>query len=150
MTAGGKRTGAKKTRLTIGLLIGRLADIAYAANIWPGVAAVAAERDVNLICFVGGALEAEFDFDAQRNIIYDLACPENVDGLIGLSGSIGQFIGPEAMLRFYGRFRPLPIVGTGMRLKGIPTITVDDRKGVSQAVAHLIEVHGFRLIAFLR
>ncbi len=145
-----KPAGSKKTRPTIGLLIGRLGDVGYAANVWPGVAAVAAERDVNLICFVGGALNAPFDFDAQRNVAYDLVSPDNVDGLVALSGSIGQFIGADRLQRFYERFRPLPLVSIGMRLEGIPSISVDDRTGMRAAVAHLIEAHGLDRIAFIR
>ena len=139
-----------KNRRTIGLLIGRLGDIGYAANVWPGVADVAAERDSNLICFVGGALNALHEFDLQRNVIYDLASPENVDGLVAMSGSLGQFVGPERVLRYYDRFRPLPMVSVAMALEGIPAVLVDNAAGVREAITHLIEVHGFRRIAFIR
>jgi DNA-binding LacI/PurR family transcriptional regulator/signal transduction histidine kinase len=150
MTPARKPAGSKKTRPTIGLIIGRLGDVGYAGNVWPGVAAVAEERDVNLICFVGGALESPFDFDAQRNVVYDLVSPENVDGLVAISGSIGQFIGVDRLQRYYERFRPLPLVSIGMRLEGIPSVTVDDRTGMRAAVAHLIEAHGLDRIAFIR
>jgi DNA-binding LacI/PurR family transcriptional regulator/signal transduction histidine kinase len=150
MKPAGKSPRAKKNRRTIGLLIGRLGDIGYAANVWPGVADVAAERDANLICFVGGALNALHEFDLQRNVIYDLASPENVDGLVAMSGSIGQFVGPERVLRYYDRFRPLPMISVAMALDGFPAVLVDNATGVRQAITHLIEVHGFRRIAFIR
>ncbi|MBN2086297.1 MAG: substrate-binding domain-containing protein [Anaerolineales bacterium] len=140
----------KKDRPTIGLLIGRLGDIGYAANVWPGVAAAAEERDANLVCFVGGALNALHEFDLQRNVIYDLASPENVDGLVAMSGSLGQFVGPERVLRYYDRFRPLPMVSIAMALEGIPSVLVDNSAGMRAAVTHLIEVHEFRRIAFIR
>ncbi len=141
---------AKKNRRTIGLLIGRLGDIGYAANVWPGVADAAEERDASLICFVGGALNALHEFDLQRNVVYDLAGPENVDGLVAMSGSLGQFVGPERVLRYYDRFRPLPMVSVAMALEGIPSVLVDNAAGVRATITHLVEVHGFRRIAFIR
>ena len=137
-------------RPTIGLLIGRMGDLGYAARVWPGVAAVARDRDVHLICFVGGALNALHEFDIQRNVVYDLVGPEAVDGLVAMSGSIGQFVGSERLLRFYERFRPLPMVSVAMALEGIPSVMVDNREGMRSAIAHLIEAHGLRRIAFLR
>ena len=149
-TAKGRPSRTVKPRPTIGLLIGRLGDLGYAANVWPGVAAVAEEHDVNLVCFVGGALNALHEFDAQRNVVYDLAGPENVDGLVAMSGSIGQFVGPERLSRYFERYRPLPIVSIAMELEGIPGVQVDNSAGMREAIAHLVEVHGFRRIAFIR
>jgi signal transduction histidine kinase/DNA-binding LacI/PurR family transcriptional regulator len=149
-TSGHKRTGAgSDSRPTIGLLIGRIGDVGYAAHVWPGVAAVAESRDAHLICFVGGALNALHEFDLQRNVVYDLAGPENVDGLMAMSGSIGQFVGAEKLSRFYERFRPLPIVSIAMELKGVPSVLVDNRSGMRATITHLIEAHGARRIAFL-
>ena len=144
----GKQAKPRTRRPTIGLLIGRLGHIGYAAQVWPGVADVAEERDVNLICFVGGALQAPHEFDSQRNVVYDLASPDRVDGLLAMSGSIGQFIGPERLLDYYARYRPLPMVSIAMALDGIPSVLTDS--DVRAAITHLIEVHQFRKIAFLR
>jgi DNA-binding LacI/PurR family transcriptional regulator/signal transduction histidine kinase len=132
------------------LLIGRLGDVGYAAHVWPGVAAVAEEQGAHLICFVGGALNALHEFDAQRTVVYSLAGSENVDGLVVMSGSIGQFIGPGRLARFYKRYHPLPLVSVAMELEGIPSILVDNRAGMRESVTHLIDTHGARRIAFLR
>jgi PAS domain S-box-containing protein len=145
----GRSVGMRNSRPTIGLLIGRLGDVGYAAQIWPGVADVAEERDVNLICFVGGGLRAAHEFESQRNVAYDLASPENVDGLIAMSGSIGQYIGPEQLRHFYERYHPLPMVSVAMALDGIPSISVDNKTGMRDAITHLIEVHKFSRIAFI-
>jgi DNA-binding LacI/PurR family transcriptional regulator/signal transduction histidine kinase len=149
-TGKAKLVSRHQSRPTIGLLIGRLGDQRYQAHIWPGVADVAKERDVNLICFVGGSLRSVYDFDIQRNAAYDLVGPENVDGLVGMSGSLGQFIGPERLRCFYERYHPLPMVSIAMALDGIPSVLVDNEKGMRDAINHLIEVHGFRHIAFIR
>lgn len=150
MTGRGKRAAVKPGRPTIGLLIGRVGDIGFSATIWPGVAELAEERDINLICFVGGMLNLQLEFDLERNTIYDLVGPQNVDGLVAMSGSIGQFAGPGPIRQLYGRFHPLPLISVAMELKGFPSVLVDNSLGMRQAVAHLIEVHGFERIAFLR
>jgi DNA-binding LacI/PurR family transcriptional regulator len=142
-----RRSGS---RPTIGLLIGRIGEVGYAAQVWPGIADVAEERDVNLICFVGGALQAVHEFDSRRNVAYDLASPENVDGLIAMSGSIGQFIGPEQLEGFFTRYKPLPMVSIAMALDGIPSVLVDNQVGMRDAITHLIDVHKFSRIAFIR
>jgi DNA-binding LacI/PurR family transcriptional regulator/signal transduction histidine kinase len=150
MTNTRRKSETPRARVTIGLLIGRLGDLGYAARVWPGVAAVAVERDVHLVCFVGGALNALHEFDVQRNVIYGLVSPDSVDALVAMSGSIGQFVGPERLARFYERFRPLPMVSIAMALDGIPSVMVDNRAGMRSAVTHLIQRHGLRRIAFLR
>ena len=146
----GRQARPRIRRPTIGLLIGRLGDIGYAAQVWPGVADVAEERDVNLICFVGGTLQALHEFDSQRNVIYDLVSPERLDGLLAMSGSIGQFIGPEQLKDFYARYRPLPLVSIAMAVDGIPNVLTDSESGARDSITHLIEVHKFHQIAFIR
>jgi DNA-binding LacI/PurR family transcriptional regulator/signal transduction histidine kinase len=111
---------------------------------------VAEERDVNLICFVGGALRAPHEFDTQRNVAYDLASSKNVAGLVAMSGSLGQFIGPKQLKRFYERYHPLPIVNIAMALDGIPSVLVDNKTGMRDTVTHLIEAHGCSRIVFIR
>ena len=96
-----KPAGPRRSRPTIGLLIGRIGDQRYQADVWPGVADLAEERDVNLICFVGRELQAPAGFEAQCNAVYDLVGPENVDGLVALSGTLGHYIGSEQLSRFY-------------------------------------------------
>jgi DNA-binding LacI/PurR family transcriptional regulator len=146
----GRKARPITNRRTIGLLIGRLGDVGYASQIWPGVAAVAEERNVNLVCFAGGALNAPNAFDAQHNIAYDLISPARVDGLVSMSGAIGEFSKPEELELFYARYRPLPIVSIAMVLEGIPSISADNETGMRDSITHLIEVHKFRQIAFIR
>jgi DNA-binding LacI/PurR family transcriptional regulator/signal transduction histidine kinase/ActR/RegA family two-component response regulator len=145
-----KSTQTAKRRPTIGLLVSSL-EKAYQAPIWRGIASVAQEAEANLVCFVGGILHgsAAIQFEDQRNAIYSLASADNVDGLIAVSTSIGTFANGPELARFYARYHPLPMVSAGLAVEGIPSVLVDNRSGLRDAIAHLIRDHGFRRIAFI-
>jgi len=137
-------------RPTIGLLINELV-LPYESTVWPGVADVAQERDVNLICFAGGRLRSPYGFESQRNLLYDLVNAENIDGLVVMLGTLCHFIDLEETRNFCERYRPLPMVSIGRTLiEGIPGVTVNYHQGMRDLLVHLIEVHGYRRIAFIR
>ena len=139
------------SRPTIGLLISAPEET-YQSLLWPGVADIARERDVNLLCFVGGPLRSSSSGEPQdqQNVIYNLASSENVDGVVILSGSLGQLLDPKDVRNFCEHYRPLPMVSIAMALEGIPSVLIDNGKGMRDAVAHLIKAHGYRRIAFVR
>ncbi len=140
----------KGNRPTIGLLIGRLGAQRYQAHVWPGIADAARAHDVNLICFVGRPLQSPNEFDAQRNVAYDLVSAENADGLVLMSGTLGHYIGPAQLKDFYERYRTLPKVSIALAIEGIPSIVTDNETGMRDAIIHLVQVHGYRHIAFIR
>src|SRR5689334_24023006 len=135
----------------IGLLIDFLVET-YQITLLSGVADEVREQGASLVCFVGGYLctPETPGFEFQRNIAYDLAGPENVDGLILASGVMAKVIGPEEFRRFCERYRPLPMVSIALPLAGISSVLVDNPAGLRAALAHLIESHSYRRIAFVR
>ncbi len=138
-----------RPRWRIGLLVDWLED-EYQNKVLSGVDAEAQANDVSLFCFTGGVLRSPFRFGARRNFIYEIAGPECVDGLVIMSGTLGNFIGPNKLARYCERFRPLPMCSVGVALAGIPSVLVDNAKGMRDAIAHLIVVHGYRRVAFIR
>ena len=144
-----KHSQVHKTRLTIGLLIGDLEEI-YQTQVWPGVADVAYEQDVNLICFAGGSLDTPYKFDFQRNVIYNLVTPNTVDGLVLLPGSLGTFVSFDKVKDFCNRYRPLPMVSIASRFEDMPSILLNNKQGMRELVTHLVEDHGYQRIAFIR
>ncbi len=136
-------------RLTIAMLTSRL-DRGFHRAAWLGVADAARERDLNIICFDGGVLRSPDGFATQANAVYDLVNPRLIDGLIIWSSALDWFIKPREMEEFCERYRPLPMVSVARVLKGIPSIVVDNYRGMKEAIIHLIHVHGYRRIVFLR
>lgn len=135
----------------IGLLIDFLVET-YQITVLSGVADEVREQGASLICFVGGYLCAPETpgFEFQRNIAYDLAGPENVDGLVMASGVLAKLIGPVEFQSFAERYRPLPLVSVALPLTGITSVLVDNPVGLRAELAHLIEAHSYRRIAFIR
>jgi DNA-binding LacI/PurR family transcriptional regulator len=117
--------------------------------VWCGLMDAAQERDVNLICFVGACLR-DPSFWMQSNIIYDLATPENVDGLITWASMMGTFVTTDELETFHRNYHPLPVVTMGKPIENSYTLMVENVKGMGEAVSHLIEVHGYRRLAFIR
>jgi DNA-binding LacI/PurR family transcriptional regulator len=142
------RSRLPASRPTIGFLVHRITDN-HGFGLWSGITAAARDLDLNLICFLGDHLGNTDGFLAQGNIIFQLASTENVDGLVFSSAPLATFITIDEMQHFADRYRPLPSVSTGLALKGIPSITVENYEGMREVVAHLIEAHGFRRIAYI-
>jgi DNA-binding LacI/PurR family transcriptional regulator/GAF domain-containing protein len=135
------------SRPTIGFLVDTLA-LGYQSAVWQGMISSAQEQDVNLLCFVGGVLRSSFEFVAQRNVLYDLVSAENVDGLVILSGALGTVITGEELAGFCERYRPLPMVSVALAIEGVPSVLLDNYQSMREAIVHLVEVHGYRRIAF--
>ncbi|MBN1993235.1 MAG: substrate-binding domain-containing protein [Anaerolineae bacterium] len=139
----------QKKRPTIGLLTRKL-TYTWALSQVQGMVDACRERDVNLICFPGGIIFHPDGFEAQDDIVYDLASDGKLDGLIVSTSTItGSLPDDEDVKDFYKRFQPRPIVGLERSLPGIPTVLKSEYEPMCEAMAHLIEVHGYRRIAYI-
>jgi len=76
-----------RSRPAIGVLTHGAGDPNSQA-VWEGVQSAAREHGAHVICFPGKPLCSPHGFEAQANIIYELAGPENVDGLVIWSGAL--------------------------------------------------------------
>jgi hypothetical protein len=52
-------------------------------------------------------------------------------------------------VRFHRSFHPLPVVSITVPMEGIPTVLIDSYQGMQDLLAHLIEFHGYRRLAFI-
>ncbi|MBN1798329.1 MAG: diguanylate cyclase [Spirochaetales bacterium] len=138
----------KNRRPTIGFLTTQLFD-EYSVTIWSAVVAEAEKHDINVACFIGGSIKAELYLEYQRNPIYDLINKKKIDGLILLSNQIFQYTGINELKNFIQKFSPLPIVNIGVDIENSPCILVDNKTGMKKLLVHLIEVHGYKDIAFI-
>lgn len=137
---------------TLAFLVDNLFD-AFEEALWTSMVTAARDEGASLLCFLGGSLTPPGSRPRPgwgRNAVYDLVHPENVDGVIGLSNSVGCFLDDAELVRFYGRYAPLPILSLCRELAGMPSIVVDNQAGTRELLDHLIVHHGRRRIAFVR
>lgn len=119
-------------------------------SIWISIKEATQALGIRLVTFAGSELRYPEPFYHHANQIYGLVNRQQLNGLIVWSSSLAGFIGPEGMKKFCQQFAPLPMVGIGLPLPGIPTVVVDSYHGMRAAMLHLAQVHGRRRIAFLR
>ncbi len=141
--------GNKSKRPTIAFQISTLTDT-YCSALWPGVADVAREKDVNLIIFMGHPINYPNGYFYQKNIIYEFINRNNVDAFIMTSGILISYVKMDIFKEFYHKFLKLPLVSINVKLEGIPSILIENKKGMKGCVEHLIKVHGFTKIAFIK
>lgn len=123
----------------------------YQSQIWMGACDMAHLIGYSLQCFAGGSLYTSpwNQYESQRNIIYRFLDKTSIAGMV-IAGSLGNFISEEEFEAFYKQFTEIPIVCIGPQLPNIPTIITDNSNGMRQLIAHLVEVHGCKNIAFVR
>ena len=117
---------------------------------WLGLVDAARAHDVDLVTFVGRELDHPVDFEAEANAVYELVSPARLDGLVIFTTALQQFVDTKRIEAFAERFEPLPIVSVEQPLPGHPAVLLDNRGGMRALVEHLLDVHGYRRIAFVR
>lgn len=138
-----------KSRKTIGFLLASLNTGASRA-LWPGLLEGAKKHNVNLISFPGGRLSASTAFEKQRNKIFSLANENSLDGLVTWASSLGGVLSPAEISEFHEQFLSLPMVSLAQFMERLPTVGQDSYHGMRELLNHLIKVHGFTKLAFIR
>jgi DNA-binding LacI/PurR family transcriptional regulator/GAF domain-containing protein len=134
------------SRPTIGFLLVHTLGIGkYYFDLWTGVVDALEAQGTDVLCFVGGTL----GIAPLQNAVFGLAGAEDLDGAI-IDNTIGNRIPHEEFDEFLGRFGPLPMVSLGFVREDIPSVQIDNKKGLRDVLVHLIEAHTYRRIAFVR
>lgn len=150
---------ARPPYLTFGFLSANI-HVGVSRRLWLGVVDVAERLGVNLICFPGGVLGVasgeDSSFETGRNAVYALANPAMLDGIVnwkstitGINLSSNNDL-PADDSALFARLEGLPIVNLTQPQRGAHTVSVDSYAGMRAMMSHLIQVHGYRRIAFIR
>jgi len=146
-----KSTSKKIThRPTIGFLLDFLkGTVSY--QLWHGVIDVAQKRNINLVSLMPRAFNSPVGFEAQSNALYNLINADRLDGLLIWTSPIINTGGPPAVEHILRPHRSIPIVAIEKGApEDIPRVALDDYGSMQAVIAHLIEEHGLRRIAFVR
>ena len=141
-------TRAPHLRPCIGVLVDRLED-EYQNQMFRGIHAAAIERDASVFFLCGGIIDSPYQSGRERNFVYDLVSPAALSGLIVMSGSLSNHVGPARLGDYCARFAPIPMCSIGVRLAGMPNVLVDNASGLTRSIEGLIE-GGRRRVAFIR
>ncbi|MES1208791.1 MAG: SpoIIE family protein phosphatase [Pseudomonadota bacterium] len=141
-----RRAGGR--RATIAVLLDGLGT--YQSTVLAGIADAAAARDVNLAVFAGGVLGAPGNEGVHRNFVFSLCGAGAVDGAVVLGGALGNALGPASVEELCARLGPMPLATLTLGPAHVPRLTLDQDRGLRQAILHLIAAHGCRRLAFVR
>ena len=123
----------------------------YQVGILRGISRAAEPTNIQLVCVAGGVVgDPTVDHRSRRNFAFDLLDPRQFEGIIALSGALGNQVGVAGFAEFLQRFRGRPIVNLGVLVPGMHSISVAGATGMKDVVTHLIRVHNHRRIAFIR
>ena len=131
----------------VGILISWFGE-GYSAPVVIGAADVLESHGTSLVCFAGG--RASTGPEDPAGAIYKLVGTHCVDALIIASGTLVPDLGAEGLARFVAAYSDIPVVSLAVKLPGATTVTVDSTQGLSSLIDHLIEVHHYRKIGFVR
>ncbi len=137
--AGGRSVG------TIAVALAYIGD-AYSNLLLPGLASYTRANSLNLaVILVDG-----FSGDEDAIGDYGLIDPARVDGLIVTSGlTYRNERNLSALQVFRERYPSFPMVGLSILLEQMPSVVTNGYVGMRQALEHLIDVHGYRRVAFI-
>jgi DNA-binding LacI/PurR family transcriptional regulator/signal transduction histidine kinase/ActR/RegA family two-component response regulator len=107
------------------------------------------ERDLNLLLVYGGVVDQPYFGSSASSGLFDLIHSTNVDGIVMMSCSIGSQCGGNRLGEFAKTFNSIPCCCVGIEVPGIPSIVIDNRRGMEAVVEHLICEHGIRRPLFL-
>jgi DNA-binding LacI/PurR family transcriptional regulator len=141
--------GAADAHLTIGLFIPNTVE-AWELPQWQATIDAARAYHVRLICFPGGGLRSPHGFETQANVIYHLVNTARLAGLIFWGGNLLGYVDKEVIAQFCQRYFPRPIISVENIIEGIPRILGNDYLAMRAGIVHLLDVHGYRRLAFIR
>lgn len=115
-----------------------------------GTLTAARELDARLLVVAGGPVDAHDERQRVHNFAFDLVGRENALGVLLLSGTLGNAVGPVRLGSWLERYADIPLCCLGVPIPGQASVLVDNAGGIKQAVRHLVQVHDKHNIGFIR
>jgi signal transduction histidine kinase/DNA-binding LacI/PurR family transcriptional regulator len=143
-------TQPSSKRKTIGVFASQVGR-SWGAEFIAGINDAAEEHNVNLVHFIGGKLTSITTSDKSKSSygLYDLAKPEQLDGLL-LTADVAYGTNPADVKAFFEFYGNIPIVTQSVEIERASMFIPNNAEGMRSAVRHLIEEHGYKRIAFIR
>jgi len=143
-------SNSSSERKTIGVFCAQLSRM-WGGEFMSGVLDTAKDKDVNVVCFIGGQPSA-ISVDGQDHPsygLYDLPRRGRFDGFV-FAADIGYGLSAEEINKFCRSYAPIPIVSYALPVDGVSTFLADNAGGIRALIRHLAAGHGYKRIAFIR
>ncbi|MBQ7643663.1 MAG: substrate-binding domain-containing protein [Spirochaetales bacterium] len=129
-------------------------DKGSAVHLWPSVAAMFPKTGKDrLFIFPGGIYDNPTDFEYLRNTVYSYVTPMNIDAAIIWTSSMTNPHDADTVTEKFSAIRNIPhvtISGKNSIEPDCTDIAFDAYSGMKKVIAHCIEEHDSRRLAFLR
>jgi len=118
--------------------------------IWPEVLRYTKAKGHDCVILPANNPAYPYHYLSQFNVLYNFARKEILDALIIIPSIFENFLSPDDVVRLIDKIRSqVPVVSLNSSVEGAPSLLINNRKGVEEAVEHLVQDHGFRRIAFM-
>ncbi|MCJ8314113.1 MAG: substrate-binding domain-containing protein [Saccharospirillaceae bacterium] len=143
----------QKKLINIGLQIPSLSD-SYSNELIDCINTTATILNVNLIIFlVGHPDKATFKHEYHQRVIYDHINSDNLDAVILLSGTLGNYISEPEFENIIKQFTSIPIISIGIDISNFvsnqSSILVNSEGGLGTLIEHLIFERNYSDLAFI-
>jgi len=142
-----KPAGGRKTIAVLGAELTR----SLGAEFMAGIMDSARIHDMNVVYCVGGKplARAAQEHESRSYGFYDLVKPGQFDGIL-LAADMGHGPSAEDLKNFSRIFAPTPVSSFSVQADGVSSFVADNEGGMRAMIRHLIEIHGYKRIAFIR
>jgi len=119
-------------------------------DLWQGLSELCVEKDISLTTLVGGQFMAKSPSEYMRNHQYLDVDAAPFDSVIVWASNVHLVSSNEDRERFYRHFGGKTLLNLQADVCNKPLLRFNDAKGISDIVRHLVKVHGYRKLAFIR
>jgi signal transduction histidine kinase/DNA-binding LacI/PurR family transcriptional regulator len=133
---------------TIGVLVDLL-EGEYQSGVVGGMVEASLDLGFNMILLSDSLRRAMGEDGRRRDITYDLAGADTIDGIVVMAGPLANLVGMDELAAYCERFRPRPICSIAASIPGMAGVLVDGGPALRDGIRHLVEEHGCRDVAFL-
>jgi diguanylate cyclase (GGDEF)-like protein len=123
---------------------------AYSKMIWQEVARHTHARGYDLMVLPANNPGNPYNYRSQFNALYNFINPSVISALIIVPSILGVFKQTAAAAELLGKIqKAVPLVSLNTLIPGVPSLVIDNTRGIEEAVRHLVNDHGYRRIGFL-
>jgi diguanylate cyclase (GGDEF)-like protein len=122
----------------------------FQGQMFEGAVKSARENNVNLVRLSLESIENESRATNQLDIYIDLIKKMNPDGLMFLGWNREIAMYEKSFIDYFHATYRIPILSIGKKIEHVPSVFMDGAQNIRELLQHLVDVHGYRNIVFIK